>query len=324
MFTEILKVQPRIENNDANAMERSLNSRFSRVAKRFGQGLKTAVLGGGAVGLALGVISKLLNPLKETQETLEKVLHMGDDAVTNAKQFGTSAGNLLKLQAFGKSAGLDPDSLNTLLLKFQGAVAEAKQDPTKQTSVRNFTDNPDIAEAFFEFIQALQKMDKTQQILVQQEVFGEKLILKTSDFLQSAGDFGKLNDKFFRDISSQELTATATKTGGLNDLSDAMGARRDLLDFIEKGSKANEKMVEAINRSEEIQNKINTDRMTRFETIKNIDEKMQKANELLEKIMFGSFEFFDVSGKNQNSFQKQLLNSRSIRLTPQNQFKRGK
>lgn len=240
MFKEILYIMPKLSSQALNEMDRALSGRFGKIAKKFGKGLLASLTGGGIAGLALGFIDKILNPLKETQEAIDRVLKQGDDVVTNAKQFGTTAGKLFRLQKIAQSTGLEEGSLNMLLEKFQTAVAEATADPTKATSVRQFVGSKDMAEAFFEFIQSLQKMTKEQQILVQQEVFGEKQILKMADFLQT--DFAK-QAKILGGPSSEQLTPSIEKLGDLNDLKDALQARRELSDVITKSKTINEGMV---------------------------------------------------------------------------------
>jgi hypothetical protein len=256
VFKEILQIIPKLSPNDLNNMERSLSSRFGKIAKKFGKGLAATLTGGGIAGVALGFIDKLINPLKETQDAIDNVLKQGDDIVTNAKQFGTTAGKLFRLQQLASSTGLDAGSLDVLLTKFQGAVAEAKQDPNKQTSVRNFVGEKDTAEAFFQFIQALQKMDKTQQVLVQQEVFGEKQILKMADFLQT--DFGA-QSKLVGGPSAEKLTPGLEKLARANDLKDALAARRTLNDTLKKSQLITDDMV----RSQDEQAKIALERENR-------------------------------------------------------------
>lgn len=240
MFKQILWLVPKIDSKDLNNMERTLGTRFTKLAKRFGKGMVAALSGGGIAGLALGLVDKLLNPLKETQEAIDKTLKQGDDLVTNAKQFGTSAGKLFRLQQLGKSTGLEEGSLNLLLEKFQTAVAEAAQDPNKETSVRAFVGNTDTASAFFEFVQSLQKMEKNQQLLVQKEVFGEKQILKMAEFLQT--DFGA-QQKLIGGPSADQLTPSLEKLAGLSDLTDALEARRTLEDTAAKAAIINEGVV---------------------------------------------------------------------------------
>lgn len=242
MLKQILHIIPRMSSGDLSNMEKILNGRFARVAKRFAKGLTSTLKGGGLAGLALGLVDKLLNPLKETQDAIDRVLHRGDDVVTNAKQFGTTAGKLFKLQQLGKATGLDPESLSLLIGKFQTAVAEATADPTKQTSVRAFVGEKDTAEAFFQFIQGLQKLDKTQQVLVQQEVFGEKQILKMADFLQT--DFAEaLKQTGLDKTSSEKFTASLEKIGSLNDLQDALRAGQEANDILTKGQAINQGII---------------------------------------------------------------------------------
>ena len=280
MFTEILKIIPKLSAGDLNQMERNLGSRFTRVAKKFGKGLIGALTGGGIAGLALGLIDKLLNPLKDTQEAIDRTLKRSDDLVTAANQFGTTAGKLAKLQAFGKSTGLDETGLNILIEKFQTAVAEAAKDPNKQTSVRRFVGEKDTAEAFFQFIQGLQKLDKTQQVLVQQEVFGEKQILKMADFLQT--DFSRLAT-FFDKISNDTLTQAATKSAGLNDLQETLGAVRELNDLVNKSKLVNTGIITSRNRAEQLTLDKENQRIASYKSLATISEASTKILGIVDK-----------------------------------------
>lgn len=242
MFKEVLTIVPKLSSGDMNAMERSLSTRFGSIAKKFGKGLVATLTGGGIAGLALGLIDKLLNPLKETQDAIDRVLKQGDDIVTNAQHFGTTAGKLFRLQALAKSTGLDSESLFMLMEKFQSQIAQATADPNKESAVRNFVGSKDMAEAFFEFIQSLQKMDKTQQNLVQQDVFGEKLILRMADFLQT--DFG-WQQKLIGGPKSEDMTAPLEHLNRLNDLKDALEANRMMTDTMSKSKEINAGMIKS-------------------------------------------------------------------------------
>lgn len=283
MFKEILKIIPQLSTTDLNKMDQQLRRRFMNLAKSFGKGLKNVLMGGGVAGIALALVDKILNPLKETQEAIDRVLKQGDDLVTNAKQFGTTAGRLAKLQALGQATGLDADNLNLLLAKFQTTLAEAQADPTKQTSVRNFVGSKDTAEAFFQFIQQMQKMTKEQQVLVQQEVFGEKQILKMADFLQS--DFGELS-KSFAKFDTDKLDQAANKLGGLSDLNDTLGAQRNLQDLISKGGVVNQGMIQSFDKNQKIEQQKETDRIKSYQAQALISEGVTKIGALLEKGLF--------------------------------------
>ncbi len=251
MFSEVLKIIPKLDRKDIEAMQRTLQGRFTKIAKGFGAGIKNVFRGGGWLGAAVALIDKVLNPLKETQEAMERMLKSSDDITTNAAQFNTDTGSLFKLISLAKSTGLDQDGLFMLMNKFMGAVAQNQNDPKQMQSVSAFVGEKDSAKAFFEFIQSLQKMDRNQQLLVQQQVFGEKQILKMADFLQT--DFAsKWSEVGLDKVSTSKLGASIDKMAGLNDLADALTARRDVNDTLAKGSIMNESMIRARDKAERI------------------------------------------------------------------------
>lgn len=285
MFSLILKVIPRLEPKDLGAMERSLSSRFSRVAKGFGRGLVNVLKGGGVIGAISLLIDKVLNPLKEVQEAIDRSLQRGDDLTTYAKQFGTTAGNLSRLQAFGKATGLEPEGVRLLLGKFQAAVAQSAADPSKPTAVSAFVGRKDTAEAFFEFVQSLQKLDPTRQNLVQQEVFGERQILKASEFLNA--DFKNL-ESIFRQAApgSMQQTAAAEWLGAMSDNRDILDAIREQNDLIQKSKLIRDNTVAGIARSADLQQKIENQKVGKFDSIQQLSDANTKLmNEALNAFM---------------------------------------
>lgn len=254
MFSEILKIVPKMEDKDLKAMQNALQTRFTKLTKSFGKGLVSAIKGGGIAGIALGLIDKLLNPLKEVQEAIERTLATSDDLSTNAKQFNTSSGKLFKLVTLAKASGLDESNLYTLITKFQTAVAQAKANPNDPSvsAVRNFTGNSDTSEAFFGFIKQLQKMDANSRVLIQQQIFGEKQILKMADFLMQ--DFGSLaKQSGVTGVSSSKLTRSIEKLGSMNDLKDTLAARRGLGDIQAKAGVINTDMIKNMDKSAQIE-----------------------------------------------------------------------
>ncbi len=185
MFSEILHIQPKLDSGDLSRMEKSLSSRFGNIAKKFGKGLLAAVTGGGVTAVALGVLNKILNPLKEVQDAIDGLLQRSSDIETYAKHFGTSTGNLFKLEQLGKAKSLTADDLHLLMEKFQEKVIETKADPSKASSVRNFMGSPDMAENFYGFMNAQRKLTPDQQRYVQNDVFGGKLQLRMAEFAQA-------------------------------------------------------------------------------------------------------------------------------------------
>lgn len=282
MFSEILKIIPKLDAKELSQMERSLTARFAKVAKKFGSGVANVFKGGGVAGAALALIDKLLNPLKEVQESIDRTLKSSDDVVTNAKQFETSAGKLQKLISMAQGAGLGQDDLFQLLTKFQTAVAEAKANPSAPSAVKNFTNDKDTAQSFFDFLQSLQKMEKGQQILVQQSVFGEKQILKMSDFLNS--DFKKLfKDIGLDKVSSQKLTGALEKTGGFSDLADIFTAKRNVNDIVAKSSVISESMIRARDKAERIALERENQRIRSYEDLQAISSTVDKIMVMVEQ-----------------------------------------
>ena len=233
-----------MDSSDLKKLEDQLQSRFTRISKKFGKGLMDVLKGGGIAGLALGLIDKLLNPLKAVQESIDRTLKTSDDLATQANQFNTQSGKLFKLVQIGKSAGLDQEGLFTLITKFQTAVAQAKADPNDQSvsAVRNFTNEKDTALNFFNFIQSLQKLDRNQQLLVQQQVFGEKQIGKMSEFLNL--DFAKQFRATGLDRqTSDTFTKSIDKMAKLSDLADILKVKNENKDIIDKSRVINESMI---------------------------------------------------------------------------------
>lgn len=284
MFKEILKLIPKLDDASLAAMERALSGRFGKLAKKFGAGIANALKGGGLIAAAGALIDKLLNPLKETQDAIDRMLKQGDDIVTNAKQFQTTAGKLFVLQKLAKSTGLEPDSLNVLLTKYQTALAEAKADPTKQTSVRKFAGDKDIAESFFQFIQELQKLPQDKQVLVQQEVFGEKQILKMADFIQTIGEGAAKQLKLIGAKGSETYTPGLEKAARLNDLQDAYEARRELKDQVKKSSLINDSMVVAKDRAEQRVLDQENKRIASYDSLRQMAELSEKTVNGLENV----------------------------------------
>jgi len=279
MFKEVLKIEPRIEGRDLASMERTLNKRFQNVAKKFGSGLVTAIKGGGITGLAIALIDKLLNPLKEVQDSIQRSLNNADQLNTNAGQFNTTSGKLARLQAFGKAKGLEPEQLNVLIQKFQSAVADAAADPSKQSAVSAFVGETDTAEAFFEFIQSLQKLNKTQQSLVQAEVFGEKQILKMSEFLQT--DFAQAA-RMIGGPSAEQLTQSIDRTAMLEDVQAFLRQRRELGDLDTKGQRIKPSMIQSMNEAEEIALTQENKRLGSYDSLKAIQINTDKLVKKLE------------------------------------------
>lgn len=281
MFSSIMKVIPKLDQATLRKMEQTLTTRFTKIAKAFGKGIANSFKGAGIAGVALALIDKVLNPLKEVQESIERTLKSSDDIATNAKEFGTSSGKLFKLITLAKANGLDQDNLFTLIAKYQSAVAEARANPGMPSAVSNFTGETDTSEGFFKFIQSLKNMEESQKILVQNSVFGEKQRLKMADFLN--GDFAKnYADTGLDKVTSDKLTGSINKLGDLNDLADTLEARRGVGDIQTKSRAINESMIRSRDQAERVALEKENKRLASYEDLSTISVNMEKIMGLVE------------------------------------------
>jgi hypothetical protein len=247
MWRELLKVIPQVDSAGLNDMENKLSKRFAGVAKKFGVGLKRAIMGGGLTALAVGIIDKILNPLQETQAALDRILGQTDDVVTAAKQFETTSGKYFKLQQLALSTGLDEGTLQLLLTKFQTALAEerAKKPGEQKGTLKEFVGINDTVEAFYQFAQSLQNLEKTNKddsILIQKQIFGEKAIGKMASFFQldmpkrlQEMDAGKTED----------YTKAFDKLAPLEEMSKTLTGKMNLQDVITKGNTIQPEFIQA-------------------------------------------------------------------------------
>jgi len=280
VLTEVLKIQPKLDNNELSQMERQLGSRFSRIAKGFGRGLKLASM----AALGAAVLDKLINPLNEVKAAIDRTLGKADDIVTNAKQFNTTTENLLKIRSLANVRGISNESIDMLMTKFQTSVAAAAANPNDpaNSSVRNYVNEKDTAVAFYNFMTQLQKMDKNQQLLVQAQVFGEKQILKMAEFVQDVG-FKESAASLSR-VNFKKVAAATEKNAELNDTMTANRTVNDLNDMIRKSQVINGGTIKNINRSEISALNRENNKIARSAQAFTAEERMAEIQESLEAL----------------------------------------
>lgn len=275
MFSEMVKLVPSVDPGALKRMFQTLNQRFAQVAKKFGEGLKNAFKFTGAIAIIGGLFSKLLNPLEKAEEIINRIIDKGDDAMTNAEEFGADPGKLLRLEALGRAKGLDADTLRTLLGKFQSELAkeqEAAKSGGKPGLLREFVGEKDTAQAFFDFLQSMQRLDKSRQTVVQGEIFGEKIRGKASEFF-NADDFAAILAKL---PSAEVLAEAAQKSGKVADERDLLAAIRESQDFVNKSGRVDESMVKAIDVGERKKLQGEDETLARFDSLKQTNIAVQE------------------------------------------------
>jgi hypothetical protein len=296
VFTEFLRIRPRLTSGDANKMEQSLSRRFTKVAKTFSKSLKNAVKGS-VLGLGLAFLAELLNPLQELEERIKDILGKGGDLDDQADKFGTDAGTLGRLTNIAASQGVTPEKTLTMLDAFAKAVDTARKeieanrlDPGKEISaassaVRQFIDEPDRANSFFKFIQGLQDFGKTngidQRRQVEENVFGERLFGNSRKFLES--DLSQLT----RSVGGQDakdMQSAITKLADLNRLTIARGALADTDNLVKTGKKLNTGLVGKILDREEQQLARDRAQIDKFDTLVAAAATMNKLAGMVDEI----------------------------------------
>ncbi len=226
MFTSILKLIIKEDEDSAKKAEKNLTKRFTNVAKALGSGLKNALTGGALLAAA----EKLLNPFEEIRGVMNDVLQRADDLEVSAKAFETTSGNLLKLQTVGQAFGISPEEINMMLTKFQAAVVNARLNPDDPSAVRQYVGEKDIAEGLFKFLQNAKAAGGTTQTAAVNEVFGTRNGLKVERFVNSADKFGAVI-KDLGNPNTEDLTAKVGKGAALQNQRELLGAKNTLYKF---------------------------------------------------------------------------------------------
>ncbi len=211
MFTEILRIKPVLDGAASKQMENNLSARFARVATRFRGGIMAA-LKGSILGVSLGLLNKLLNPIEALEDKIKSLLGQGSDIRDLADRFNTSPANIKRLQDVGSSLGVTPDKLNDMMTKYANAVEQAKQElenPFQERSpstnaVKNFVGEKDLAEGFFQFLRSLNNERKGQGRDI---FFGEEEQRKAA---QRAADGKTLSEEERQRLTSQGLMKRIT------------------------------------------------------------------------------------------------------------------
>lgn len=255
MFTEILRVKPVLDQGTAKKMETDLSRRFTRVASKFGKGLKN-IIKGNILFMSLGLLTQLLNPLEKLEERLKALLGQGSDIRDLADQFDTTPGQMKRLQDVSQNLGLSPDQLKDMMTRFSESLDRARQETAKKEPltdssriVKNWMDEKDTAEAFFSFVQSLKAAKGTPaRETAEREIFGGIQKGASKRFIDA--DFAKE----FQRLGTPSIARTNRAVGNtdkLNELDRRMTTRRESNDFVKGAEGLTAKMVSDMNRAAE-------------------------------------------------------------------------
>lgn len=307
MITEILWIKPKLKAGDAAAMEASLSTRFTRVAKKFGTGLKS-VIKGTVFGIGLGLLAKLLDPLKDIEEKIRGLLGQGQDIGDLASRLGTNTGALKRTEDIAKSFGIKPEEFKELITHFADTVETARKEmanPFEERSeatktLGDLANETDILKSFGLFVKRLQDersgpgriteiggekksiSGAENAAIAEKQVFGGQQFGRFAKFLSA--DFNKTAKEL--SLPSEETTAKA-----VNQLiraasqSDSFKASNEANDFVKAADTIGLNMVrklEGIDARE--QEKITEKMKTSFDDLAAAKEGIQEITKFVEKI----------------------------------------
>lgn len=200
----LIKIKPTITAEDGRKMENDLNSRFKRVAKKFGGALRT--VGGALKGLLTGAaVAMIANPIEKLNEKLNSTLSYADQITTRAEAIGTSAGRLAQVETVAKSAGIS--NIDQILTKFQTGLARARLGEDK--TLTQFTKYDDTLTAFLDVIKSLQGIKSTdERTFAVQKIFGEENAAKMSELI--AIDFAERWGQIFGEMDVGKIRKAAS------------------------------------------------------------------------------------------------------------------
>jgi hypothetical protein len=259
MFTEILRVKPVLDQGTAKKMEMDLSRRFTRVASKFGKGLKNIVKGN-ILFMSLGLLTQLLNPLEKIEERIKSLLGQGSDLRDIADQFDTSPGKIKRLQDVAQNIGLSPDQLKDMMTRFSETMDKTRQefkakekDPKAEISnssrmLKEFMGEKDTAEAFLSFVQSLNAAGGDTREKVEREIFGGVQKGASRRFIEA--DFAK-EFSTLKTPSVKRTDLAVEKAAKLAEKDRRMTTSREGSSFVEGLESLTGKMITDMNKAKE-------------------------------------------------------------------------
>ncbi len=254
MFTEVLRIKPILDSAAATQMETNLTTRFTRVAKRFGHGLKS-VIHASLFGVSLALLAKLLNPLQAVEERIKSLLEEGSNVADFADRLNTKPGTLLQTQTIAESLGVKPEDFKKLVTSFATAIENARDQlktgegihTPEAVAVKNFLPEKDLLQGFTAFIAALKaQTNPEERRKIEKAVFGEQQFGTAKNFLNA--NLEKAGAKLPDAVTFQKA---ANKADKLSSLQEAIAAKNKAENFITAANQTTPGVVAGIEASKQ-------------------------------------------------------------------------
>lgn len=237
----ILNVKPTVSASDGRKLERDLNNRFARVAKKFGGALRTVgsklrgIIAGGAVA---GITAMMTNPIDSLNSTLDETLKRYDDISSRAKVLGVSSGQLYQATAIAKSAGIQEEDFRAMLTAYAVKVGEAKAGQDQMLS--EFV-NEDMLTGFFKMVESLRNLNPEQRAYFGAKILGEDDVSKLAELINT--DVQERHRELFGNTTAEQTTRAIEKLAGTEGKQSILRGRLDVENLLAKSQNITDNTV---------------------------------------------------------------------------------
>lgn len=237
----ILNVKPTISASDGRKLEKDLNGRFARVAKKFGGALRTVgsklrgVIAGGAVA---GITAMMANPIDSLNSTLDDTLKRYDDISSRAKQLGVSSGQLFQATAIARSAGIEEQDFRAMLTAYAVKVGEAKAGQDQMLA--EFV-GEDMLQGFFKMVRSLRDLTPEQRAYFGAKILGEDDVSKLAELINT--DVEQRHREIFGSTTSEQTTRAIEKLAGTEGKQSILRGRLDIENLLAKSQTITDETV---------------------------------------------------------------------------------
>ena len=237
----ILNVKPTISASDGRKLEKDLNGRFARVAKKFGGALRTVgsklrgIIAGGAVA---GISAMMTNPIDSLNSTLDDTLKRYDDISSRAKVLGVSSGQLYQATAIAKSAGIQEEDFRAMLTAYAVKVGEAKAGQDQMLA--EFV-NEDMLQGFFKMVRSLRDLTPEQRAYFGAKILGEDDVSKLAELINT--DVQERHRELFGSTTAEQTTRAIEKLAGTEGKQSILRGRLDVENLLAKSQTITDETV---------------------------------------------------------------------------------
>lgn len=278
----ILNVKPTISASDGRKMERDLNNRFSRVAKKFGGALKTVgsklkgILAGTAIAVAGAVVAY---PFEKVNASIDETLKKYDDISARAKQLGVSSGELYQATAIAKSAGVEESDFRAMLTAYGVKIGEAKTGQDEM--LKEFTKYP-IIEGFFRMVQTMGKLKPEERLYFGSKILGEDDVSKLAELINT--DVVQRHKEIFGSTTAEQTTRAIEKLAGTEGKQSIMRSRLDVEKLIARSQTITNETIRMQAEIERKQAEIENTNISNYQAFSKIQLAVEESKNILANI----------------------------------------